>query len=69
MFRMPENSSEVSTLKAVPALGMVLCESCRQAPATQRVLFDDGAVFAVCPSCAAGALVAADATVLGGEAA
>ena len=32
------------------------CESCRQAPAVARVAFADLVVFAVCASCAAGAV-------------
>lgn len=32
------------------------CESCRQVPAARRVVFIDGALFAVCPACASGAV-------------
>jgi hypothetical protein len=38
------------------ATDLGVCESCRQAPATQRVVFTDGAMFAVCTQCAAGAV-------------
>lgn len=33
-----------------------LCESCRQAPAVRRVVFADMVMFAVCNSCAGGAV-------------
>jgi hypothetical protein len=36
--------------------GLGVCESCRQAPAVRRVTFADLVVFAVCASCAAGAV-------------
>jgi hypothetical protein len=36
--------------------GLGVCEACRQAPAVRRVTFADLVVFAVCASCAAGAV-------------
>lgn len=49
-------SEPASTPVAMVGSGLGVCESCRQVPAVQRVVFADLAVFAVCTPCAAGAL-------------
>ncbi len=45
----------VPPANVVGGLGVV-CESCRRAPATRRVMFADLVVFAVCACCAGGAV-------------
>lgn len=52
-----QDSDGAAVEASVTALGSAgaVCESCRTAPGTVRVVFTDGAVFMVCPSCARGA--------------